>query len=76
MMLQYIEEGNATSRKYVDSNGTLVITVTTQSNDEGNYTCVATSPAGGPLNPDGLPTSAKANIKLIVSMRKSTTACE
>ena len=76
MMPQFIEEGNATSRKYVDSSGTLVITDTTHSNDEGNYTCVASSPAGGPLNPNGLPAQAEANIELIVSTWKKTTTCK
>ena len=76
MMMQFIEEGNATNRKYVDSSGTLVITDTTHSNDEGNYTCVASSPAGGPLGPDGLAAQAEANIELIVNTRKSSTACK
>ena len=76
MMLQLIEQGNATSRKYVDSSGTLVITDATHSNDEGNYTCVASSPTGGPLGPDGLPAQAEANIELIVNTRKSSAACE
>ena len=76
MMMQFIEEGNATNRKYVDSSGTLVITDTTHSNDEGNYTCVASSPAGGPLGPDGLVAQAEENIELIVSTWKKTTTCE